>query len=117
MNKIVKRLRSSVGETLVESMAAILIFTFGSIILYSFVSSSVDINRQAKELEANYKTQMNLVEQGQGTLSDSSVALTYGNSQNPTDQVPVTVCVGGQEKPLYAYFVKPEQQAQEDGTP
>ena len=49
MKHVMKRLKSKAGETLVESMAAILIFTFASIIMLSMVSYAADINTAAKE--------------------------------------------------------------------
>jgi len=96
MNNFIKRLKSKAGETLVESMAAILIFTFASIIMLSMVSSAADINTAAKEADREFYEQMVTVEKAEGagtavninfsikdstsTLSGSASATMYGNA-------------------------------------
>ena len=58
MKKIMKRLCSKAGESLVESMAAILIFTMGSIIMLSMVSTAADINTTAQKEDDSYNKQI-----------------------------------------------------------
>ena len=62
MNKILRRLRSKAGESLIESMAAILIFTMGSIIMLSMVSTAADINTKAKAADKSYNEQVRVAE-------------------------------------------------------
>ena len=54
MKNIIMRLRCKKGESLIESMAAILIFTLASIIMLTMVTASADINKAAKEAEKVY---------------------------------------------------------------
>ena len=51
MKQILNKLRSRAGESLVESLAAILIFTMASIVMYSMVTTASDINLKAKEMD------------------------------------------------------------------
>lgn len=44
-----KLLNNKKGETLVETLAAILIFTMASIVLYSMVTTAANINSEARE--------------------------------------------------------------------
>ena len=48
MNKIFKKLRSRKGESLIESLAAILVMTLASVVMYSMVTAAADINTKAK---------------------------------------------------------------------
>ena len=57
-----KLLLNKKGETLVETLAAILIFTMASIILYSMVTSAADINRKAKEFDKDLLDQLSVAE-------------------------------------------------------
>ena len=76
MKKLLKKLRSKCGETLVEAIASILIFTFSSIILLSMITAAADINQSAKEADAAMRQELLIAEQqdasnpsGTGTLS------------------------------------------------
>ena len=62
MERLIRKLKSKAGESLVESMAAILIFTLSSIALLSMISASADINRTAKVADRQYQEQMACVE-------------------------------------------------------
>lgn len=48
-NRFWKKLKSQAGETLVETLFAILIATFASILLASSTSTAIELNRQARE--------------------------------------------------------------------
>ena len=48
-NRFWKKLNSQAGETLVETLFAILIATFASILLASSTSTAIELNRQARE--------------------------------------------------------------------
>ena len=103
MNKIIKRLKSNAGETLVESMAAILIFTFASIIMLSMVSSAADINTAAKKADEEYFSQMVVVELAQGG-SSGSVRFTVTTSDGSSSSGSVNVAVSGTMDGLHAYY-------------
>lgn len=107
MNNILKRLKSNAGETLVESMCAILIFTFASIIMLSMVSAAADINTKAKEADTNYYDQLVDVEMAEGTGTAGTVTFTFGGASGPSETVSVDVFTGEGEEPLYAYYAKP----------
>lgn len=92
MKNILRRLRSRAGESLIESMAAILIFTMGSIILLSMVSTAADINTTAKQADESYNRQIVAAE-----LADTDnqvggkVTVTINGDTNLTDNVTVFI--------------------------
>ena len=51
MKQMLNKLKSKAGESLVESLAAILIFTMASIVMYTMVTTASDINLKAKEMD------------------------------------------------------------------
>ena len=51
-NRFWKKLKSQAGETLVETLFAILIATFASILLASSTATAMELNRQARERDA-----------------------------------------------------------------
>lgn len=68
-----KKLMNNKGETLIESMVAILIFTLSSIMLYTMLTTSVDLNKKAKEADAVYADQMIYAEQAEDPSGNCSV--------------------------------------------
>lgn len=62
MKKLLKRLKSTRGESLIESMAAILIFTFASILFLSLVNAAADVNLSVQEADDDFQTQQRTVE-------------------------------------------------------
>lgn len=104
MNKVLKRLKSRGGETLVESMAAILIFTFGSIIMLSMVTAAADINKAAKEADAKHRDQMATVEKGDGAGTQGVIVFTYGSAGNAKTESADVRVYSLEEDGLYAYY-------------
>lgn len=109
MNKLLTRLKSKKGESLVESMAGILIFTFGSIIMLSMITSAADINTAAKEANQIYFKDMLVVELAQtesanyGSTPAVSFSITDGSSPiTSSTKVDVYAGPGG----LYAYYAE-----------
>lgn len=108
MKKILSRLKSKKGETLVESMAGILIFTFGSIIMLSMITSAADINTAAKEADRQYFEDMVVVEMANApsaNYEDPKVSFTVkpkesAASISSSEKVDVYAGPGG----LYAYY-------------
>ena len=80
--KIFCRLRSAAGETLVETMAAILIFTLSSILFLSMASAAARINTQARAADSAYQDQQRIAETG---LSASGAALAGGTGRPAPD--------------------------------
>lgn len=109
MNKLIQKLRSRAGESLVESLAALLIFTMASITMYSMVTTAVDINMTAKEADRANQEQMLVAEQGEGTGAGGTVTVTInykdGEGNDKTETLPgIDVDIYGAEGELYAYY-------------
>lgn len=109
MNKILRRLHSKAGESLIESMAAILIFTMGSIIMLSMVSTAADINTKAKAADISYNKQIVAAEM---TSDDARVAgdciatisISKGGS-TISETIPVEIfCHPEETDPLYTFY-------------
>lgn len=118
MNNIMKRLRNKAGETLVESMAAILIFTFASIIMLSMVSSAADINTAAKEADHDFYSQMVTIEQASGSGTTIKVTFTVDSSASKLYSLSSTgdaAMYGDPENGLYAYYANAAAPAGEGG--
>ena len=62
MKKLFSRLRGSRGESLIESLAAILVFTLSSIIFLTMVTSANNINRTVKDEYAAFQEQRQDIE-------------------------------------------------------
>lgn len=98
MKKLLTRLKSKKGETLVESMAGILIFTFGSIIMLSMITSAADINTAAKKADEEFFSQMVQVELAQGGTT-GTVTISVGSYSDD-----IEVSISGTTDGLYAYY-------------
>ncbi len=109
MSNLMRKLKSRKGETLVESLASILIFTMASIVLYSLVTTAGHINGEAKKKDQQIQTQMVAVERGDpASLTGSGqVTMTLDGSEVEIAKVKVDI-YGGQNNSLFAYFVHPD---------
>lgn len=105
MKKIFRRLRSRAGESLIESMAAILIFTMGSIILLSMVSTAADINATAKEADESYNTQIVAAEMTNIEDMVSGTVTVSVNGSTTNDSVSVNVFRSNETDSLYTYYI------------
>lgn len=104
MKNLFHKLRSKAGESLIESLAAILIFTMASIVMYSMVTTAADINRTAKEMDEANQQHMIAVEKGLPEAQNGSATITF--SLNGTEIAETNVDIyGGQDGSLYTYFV------------
>lgn len=119
MKKIIRKLKSKAGESLVESMAAILIFTLSSIALLSMISASADINRTAKVADQQFQEQMTVVEKAEVAGStEGHVTFKVNNKLVAEDKV--YICqkqYNDSEKQdnnsaLYAYYLDRSEDAQ-----
>lgn len=108
MNMIFKKLRSRAGESLVESLAAILVVTMASIVMYSMVTAAADINLKAKNNDRAVQEQMAVAERGDGTGTEGTIKMYIqnGNREEIVATVPVNVYGGLNNGELYAYYVK-----------
>lgn len=57
-----RKLRSSRGETLTEILAAILVCAFSIMLLVGMIATSMNINRQARELDQEFYAALSHVE-------------------------------------------------------
>ena len=76
MKKLLKKLRSRCGETLVEAIASILIFTFSSIILLSMITAATDINQTAKKADEAMRQELNVAEEQKNTSKTDSITVS-----------------------------------------
>ncbi len=106
MRKLIAKLKSKKGESLVESMAAILIFTMASLVLYSMVTTAGDINGKAKEKDRANQIQMVGIEKGDPAVQNGAaiVTMTLESTGQEIAEVDVDIYGGKNEGDLYAYF-------------
>lgn len=106
MKQIIKKLRSKTGESLVESLAAILIFTMASIAMFSMVTAAADINKTAKDADRVNQEQMLIAEQGEGSGTPGTVTMTLdrGAGNDPINVIVADVDIYGTENGLFAYY-------------
>lgn len=76
MKKLFLRLRSSRGESLIESLAAILVFTLSSIIFLTMVTSANNINRTVKDEYAAFQAQQQAIENVTPTSPTAELTVT-----------------------------------------
>lgn len=111
MELIIRKLKSKAGESLVESMAAILIFTLSSIALLSMISASADVNCTAKVADRQFQEQMVYVEKAE-VAGSTEGRVTFNLNNQPIAQDEVYICrQPDNENALYAYYLKPTEDA------
>lgn len=104
MNKIFKKLRSRTGESLIESLAAILVVTMASVVMYSMVTAAADINTKAKENDLAIQQQMAVAERAERASGSGTIYMyiEYNDEQNKVAEVDVDIF--GAPGELYSYF-------------
>lgn len=98
------KIREKRGETLVETLASILIFTFASIVMLTMLSAAVGINQTAKEADRVHVSQMLTAEMAEGPWTAQGTILFTVNGT--AQSVPVEVYRA--EEGLYSYFAAGE---------
>lgn len=104
MRAMLKKLKSKTGESLVETLAAILIFTMASIVMYSMVSAASDLNRTVKEMDEKNEEHLIAVEMGLSSSKNGAAEIQFVLGSDVIAKVDVDV-YGGQDNSLYTYFV------------
>ena len=108
LKRFVKKLKSKAGESLIESLCAILIFTMASIIMYSMVTTAADINSTAKEADEANQQYMQIAEQATGTATNGQITMdvikTDGTTETVKKSINVGVSIFGSTDTLYSYF-------------
>ena len=107
MKAMFRKLKSKVGESLIETLAAILIFTMASIVMYSMVTSAGDINRTAKEMDTKNQAHLAAVEKGEATAKNGTAVISFTMDGELIAQSDVDI-YGGTNDSLYTYFLKPQ---------
>lgn len=113
IKKLIKRLRSISGESLVESMASVLIFTLASIALLTMINASANINTEAKEADAIHQEQMSIAEKAADenlVAGDHAVVFTFESSNSKLSGMTIREDVDVYQKPgdsnaLFSYFL------------
>lgn len=108
---VFKKLNSRRGETLIESLVAILAFAISSVIMYTMVTTAADMNYTARESDQDFQDKVIIAEQAKGMGTKATVTLTLtqspASSQNQKMD-DVTVQVYGNTGDLYAYYSVPK---------
>jgi Tfp pilus assembly protein PilV len=104
MAQLWKRLANKTGESLVETLAAMLIFTLGSIIMLSYISTATNINQITEEVDNRYYADVITAELANVASEETSAVrfLITGSNLNQT----VTVNVYGNRDGLYTYYAE-----------
>lgn len=98
------KIREKRGETLVESLVSILIFTFASILMLTMISAGAEINRTAREADRTYFSQLLTAEMAEGPGTEKGTVLFTVNGAAEA----VTVDVYREDSGLYSYFAAEE---------
>ncbi len=88
MKKVMlKKLKSRAGETLVETLFAILIATFASILLAGATTTAMELNRQARERDTRNQKCMSILSGTAGDASDGKVkVILFNQPETPEDE-------------------------------
>ena len=105
MKTLLRKLKSKAGESLIESLAAILIFTMASIVMYSMVTTAGDLNRTAKEMDNANQQHMIAVEKGLPEFKNGTATITFSLGSTEIAEADVDI-YGGQDGSLFTYFMR-----------
>ena len=112
MKDMFRKLKSKVGESLIETLCAIMIFTMASVVLYSMVTSAADINAKVKVKDMENQAHLVAVEKGENDARNGTaeviftmqVAGTGGTREKQIAKMDVDI-YGGEDDSLFTYFV------------
>jgi len=100
-------IRSRKGETLVEAMVSILIFTLSSIILFTMISAATNINRSVKAADATRQTQLEIAEASAASSEHCKDGMVTVVSGGDTERISVKVAQQkGVSDAFFTYFVE-----------
>ena len=107
-----RKLLNKKGESLVESLVAILIFTMASIILYSMVTTASKINMEAKENDKNIASQLAVAEHAEIPVGDGKVIISIkdiasGTAEKISETNVKVYRDNSKDGTLYSYFAAP----------
>lgn len=99
---MIKQVKSRRGETLLETLCAIMVFTFASIILLSMITAANNINQRVRQAEERFDEQTEAVEKKTGTGKSGAVKVRIGSHEKSVD----VMLYGGEDGSLYAYYTE-----------
>ena len=105
MKNFLRKLKSKAGESLIESLAAILIFTMASIVMYTMVTTAGDLNRTTKEMDYANQQHMIAVEKGLPDAKNGSAVITFSLGSTEIAQTQVDI-YGGENDSLFTNFIR-----------
>ncbi len=105
--KMIQKLRSNRGETMVEMLVSMLILTLSICLLVTMIAVSYQFDRQARELDKAYKDELSAAENPGGTDVDGKVILNPKNFVGvPPQEVDVKI-YSKSGSDLKSYKLKP----------
>ena len=105
MKRWIASVKQKRGETLVESMAAILVFTLASVLFLSTVTTAANINRTARDADEDFVRQQEKLElPPDSTDTNGSVKITVNSKDLATSNVIVIRPGAEGEESFYAYY-------------
>lgn len=106
---MVKKLKQQRGESLVETLVALLIATMSVIMLTSALTASARINRKNRDADEVYARELKRVESYESTAEypkqDTNITLNFGNGVTLEKVVEL---YGGTDGKMASYKVKGE---------
>ena len=106
MNTICKKLRSRAGESLVESLAAILVVAMASVVMYSMVTAAADINLAAKQTDQRVQEQLAIAERAEGANGTGVINMYIKAEGSNKNVASVPVNIYGEDGGLFSYFAQ-----------
>lgn len=88
---MIQKLKQQNGETLIETLIAMLIIVLSVALLCTCVMTATNINKQTKEADAKYRAQLLEVEGRTATTQTKQVQITSTSGNMGIKQVNVTV--------------------------
>lgn len=104
MKSFFKKLKSKAGESLIETLAAILVFTMASIVMFTLVNTAGELNATAKEMDKQNQLHMIAVEKGESSALNGSAIVTFKLGEDPIAWANVDI-YGGKDDSLFTYFI------------
>ena len=106
MKALFRKLKNKAGESLIETLCAILVFTMASVVMFTMVNTAANINKQVKEMDAKNQAHMIAVEKGlpSNKIGSGDIVFTIGGQKKSID----VDIYGGTNNDLYAYYVHTE---------
>lgn len=106
MKKLISRLRNARGETLVEALVSILIFTLSSILLFSMLVSASNINRAARAADEDRQSQLDYAEAETSTDTPATVSISCPDLNSSPESTQVVSVYISRKEPgaLFAFF-------------